>query len=137
MKRLDAHTKLLGLLCLILMTCAGLVLAGSGGHFSEQTQSVGSSTNYEQLAEAFDRIVPGMTQAQDLPNLGLDPNMGNVDILSYAEIQAHFLSDAGSRFEELNPAVWACIQAQTYCNGYVFQSGATLWRGARAPGCRV
>jgi hypothetical protein len=128
MKRLDAHRKLLWLLCLILMTCAGLVFAGCGGLFLEHTQSVGSSTNYEQLAEAFDRIVPGMTQAQDLPNLGLDPKMGNVDILSYTEIQARFLSDAGSRFEKLNPAVRTCIQAQAYCNGYVFHPGATLAR---------
>lgn len=72
------------------------------------------------MAESFDQIVPGMTRADDLPNLGFDPRSANADVLSYPGIQERFLPAAGVRREHLDPAVQACIRAELYCTGYVF-----------------
>lgn len=125
MKRLDAHSKLLSLLCFLLLACGSLVvLAGCGGLLPDQkTASASPPESYDQVAEAFDRIVPGMTQAEDLASLGFDAHNGNVDVLSYLNIENRFLPTTGMRREHLKPAVQACIRAQAYCTGYVFHSG--------------
>jgi hypothetical protein len=104
MKRATTHAKLLGLLCLLLVGIP-LLLAGCGALLSPQTDT--------QTAEAFDRIVPGMTRAEDLASFGIDLQAG--EALSSAQIARRFAS-AGPRIRE-------CIQAGLYCTGYVLQSG--------------
>ena len=125
MKRLDAHSKLLSLLCFLLLACGSLVvLAGCGGLLPDQkAASTSPLESYDQVAEAFDRIVPGMTQAEDLPNLGFDTRTRNVDVLSHLNIAKRFAPAAGMRREHPNPAVQACIRADVYCTGYVFHPG--------------
>lgn len=125
MKSLDAHRKLMSLLCLVLVSSMGLVgLAGCGGSLlPEQNRSASPLQTYDQVVESFDQIVPGMTQAQDLPNLGFDAQNGHADVLSYASIEKRFLPAAGPRWEQLPAAVRACINAQVYCTGYVFHPG--------------
>ena len=125
MKRLDAHSKLLSLLCFLLLACGSLVvLAGCGGLLPDQkAASARPLESYDQAAEAFDRIVPGMTHAEDLASLGFDAHNGNVDVLSYLNIENRFLPATGMRREHLKPAVQACIRAQAYCTGYVFHPG--------------
>ncbi|HEX4026315.1 MAG TPA: hypothetical protein VHX18_01755 [Rhizomicrobium sp.] len=127
MKRLNAHSKLLGLLHLVLIFGAILaVLAGCGGLLpDQQAQTAGPFQSYDQLVDAFNEIVPGMTNAQDLPGLGFDPRTANVDVLSYVNIEGRFLPAAGLRREHLDPAVQACIRAQAYCTGYVFHPSPT------------
>jgi hypothetical protein len=122
MKRLDAHHKLLSLLCFLLLACGSLVaLAGCGGLLPDQkTASARSLERYDQVVEAFDQIVPGMTHAEDLANMGFDTRTGNVDVLSHLNVAERFAPAAGVRREHLNPAVQACIRAQAYCTGYVF-----------------
>jgi hypothetical protein len=125
MIRLDAHRRLLSLLCFLLLVCGSLVvLAGCGGLLPDQ-KAAGASPfeSHDQAAEAFDRIVPGMTHAEDLANLGFDAHTGTVDVLSYLNIEKRFLPATGMRREHLNPAVQACIRAQAYCTGYVFHPG--------------
>ena len=116
MRALDAHGKLLTLLCLLLVTSGTLLLWGGGGGLLPQQ----AQASYDQVAESFDQIVPGMTRADDLPNLGFDPRSANADVLSYPGIQERFLPAAGVRREHLDPAVQACIRAELYCTGYVF-----------------
>ncbi len=127
MKRLDAHHKLLSLLCFLLLACGSLVvLAGCGGLLPDQkTASASPLEIYDQVVEAFDQIVPGMTHAEDLPNLGFDARTGHVDVLSSLSITDRFGPAAGARREHLNPAVQACIRAEAYCTGYVFHPGRT------------
>ncbi len=127
MKRLDAHSKLVSLLCFLFLASASLVvLAGCGGLLPDQKAASASPfESYDQVVESFDQIVPGMTQAQDLPNLGFDARTGNVDVLSYLNIEERFLPVAGVRWEHLNPAVQACIRAEAYCTGYVFRPSRT------------
>ena len=70
--------------------------------------------------ESFDQIVPGMTQAQDLANLGFDTRTGN--LLPPAGIAARFLLAAGTHPKPLAPAVRDCLKAMLYCNVYIFDS---------------
>ena len=128
MKRLDAHGKLLTLLFAVLVTSSSLVLSGCGGGLlpEQQAQSGNPFQTYDQVVESFDQIVPGMTRAEDLPNLGFDARKGNVDVLSYLGIQERFLPAAGVRWEHLNPAVRACIRAELYCTAYVFHPSRTM-----------
>lgn len=117
MRALDAHGKLLTLLCLLLVASGGLLLPGSGGLLAA-AQAQGQP--HDQAVQAFDQIVPNMTRADDLPNLGFD---AKAEILSYLGIQSRFLPAAGMRREHLDPAVQACIRAEVYCTGYVFHPG--------------
>lgn len=128
MRRLDAHGKLLTLLCLIfLMAGTSLLLAGCGGGLlpEQKAQTALPFETYDQVVEAFDQIVPGMTRAEDLPNIGFDARKGNVDVISYLGIEERFLPAAGVRWEHLDPNVRACIQAQLWCTGFVFHPSRT------------
>lgn len=84
MEWLNARSKLLGLLYLMMIFgTSRVVLASCDGLLvDEPLEIAGSVQNYGQLADAFDRTVPGTTNAQDLPNLGCDPMTGNAHTLS-------------------------------------------------------
>jgi hypothetical protein len=128
MRPLDAHGKLLTLLCVVFVTTSSLLLlSGCGGGFlpEQKAQTASPFQTYDQVVESFDQIVPNMTRADDLPNLGFDARTSNADILSYLGIQERFLPAAGVRWEHLNPAVRACIRAEIYCTAYVFHPGRT------------
>jgi hypothetical protein len=126
MKRSNVHGKLLGLLYLLPTISTSLVLVpGCGLLVDEHTHASSSQETYDQLAETFNQIVPGMTNAQDLPNLGFDPKATNADVLSYTEIEGRFEDSKGHDQHQHDPAVRACIQAKVYCTGYVFGSTQT------------
>ena len=117
---MSSHRKLVNLLCLLLLTASGVVAAAASGSPlpASPSRSKGFQT-HDQLVESFGQIVPGMTQAQDLPNLGFDTGAGAV--LSHTAIQTRFL--AAARHAPLAPAVRDCIKAGLYCNAYVFHPG--------------
>ncbi|HVW73919.1 MAG TPA: hypothetical protein VHC39_09790 [Rhizomicrobium sp.] len=122
METLNAHGKLLGLLCLALAFSAGLmVLAGCGGLLPDRQGQNAAFQSYDQLVESYNEIVPGMTNAQDLPNLGFDTRSANVAVLSPGDIAARFLRAPGVPYP--NPAVRDCIRAAPYCTGFVFHPG--------------
>ena len=128
MFRLDAHSKLLSLLCLLFLgTASLLLLSGCGGGLlpDQNGQAASPFETFDQVVEAFDQIVPGMTRAEDLPHIGFDARTGNVDVLSYLDVEGRFLPAAGVRWEHLNPAVQACIRAELYCTGFVFHPSRT------------
>ena len=99
MKRPNTHIRLLGLLSLLLVGIP-LLLAGCGSFFGAQTSD---------QAEAFDRIVPGLTRAEDVAGMGLD--LQGSQMLSGADI-ARRLPAVGMRAQ-------ACIRAGIFCTGYV------------------
>ena len=106
------HRKLMNLLCLSLLTAGGLVAAAASSGALPPDHARGFQS-YDQLVESFGQIVPGMTQAQDLPNLGFDTRIGAV--LSPQAAASRFLGHQSAA------AVRDCIQAQPYCNAYVFR----------------
>ena len=99
MRHLTAHGKLLALMsALLVIPAAAATLTGCGlltGH------------GQEQMSEAFDRIVPGMTRADDLAGLGFDTNQAVV-------------ADNALLDRIKGEAAQACIAADRYCTGYVF-----------------
>jgi hypothetical protein len=128
MKRLNDHSKLVSLLCFALLAMGSLPLlsACGGGLLPDQNAKNASPfESYDQVVDAFDQIVPGMTRAEDLANLGFDARTANVDVLSYLNVEERFLPAAGVRWEHLDPAVQACIRAEAFCTGYVFHPGRT------------
>ncbi len=113
MTKLDAHGKLLSLLCLLLVAAAGpAILSACSGLFPEGPKM--GWLGGDQAAQAFDRIVPGLTRADDLPALGFDARAPHTDILSYREVQARILP------AHPDAAVKACIRAGMFCTGMVF-----------------
>jgi len=124
MRRLDAHGKLLTLLLGVMLTSGSLLLLSGCREGLLPQQQAQPVQSYDQVAEAYDQIVPGMTRADDLPNLGFGAPSSNADILSYRDIQERLLP-AGVQWEHLNPAVRACIRAELYCNGFAFRPAAS------------
>jgi hypothetical protein len=111
MRKRDAHRKLMVLLCFAMGTTPAL-LAGCSALLPEQKGA--AFENADQMGEAFDQIVPGMTRADDLPHLGFDT----------AKVAMLSSRDAAQRFGSADPAVRACIQAEIYCTGFVFHTAA-------------
>ena len=110
MKHPNTHLRLLGLLTLLLIGIP-LLLAGCGSFLGAQTSD---------QAEAFDRIVPGLTRAEDVAGMGLD--LQGSEMLSGADI-ARRLPSVGMRAQ-------SCIRAGIFCTGYVLP--ATLGGGLLA-----
>ena len=99
-----------------------LCLAACGGGLlpAQNAQTATRFTSYDQVVDAFDQIAPYRTAEADLPRFGFDARTGNVDVLSYVDIQRRFLPHAGMPYGELDPAVRTCIHAEADCVGYVF-----------------
>lgn len=117
----SAHRKLVNLLSLFLLTAGGLVgLAACGTALPvQESPTPAPFQSYDKIVESFGQIVPGMTQAQDLTNLGFDTKTGA--LLSYKDMIARFLTN-GRRGKPLAPAVRDCLKAKLYCNAYVFHA---------------
>lgn len=99
MRHLTAHGKLLALMsALLVIPAAAAALTGTG---------LLTDRGPEQVSEAFDRIVPGMTRADDLAGLGFDPHAAAV-------------ADNALLDRLKGDAAQACIAADRYCTGFVF-----------------
>ena len=97
MKRFTAHGKFLALSAALLSVPA-LAAAVTG---------MGLPAEHGSDADAYERIVPGMTRADDLAGLGFDTHD--------AAVADNTLLD---RIK--GQAADACIAADRYCTGYVF-----------------
>lgn len=75
--------------------------------------------SYEEVKQSFDRIQPGQTTVEDLKELGFDPfENPNIRVLNYLEITQRFIPNASIRLVDLHPAIRACLEAKTACQGY-------------------
>lgn len=76
-------------------------------------------TSYEDAKQAFDKVVPKQTTAEELRALGLDPFVNpNIRLLNYLDLTQIFIPNASIRFSDLDPAVRTCLRAKTACQGY-------------------
>ena len=99
MRALTTHGKLLTLMsALLVIPAAAAALTGTG---------LLTAPAAEKITEAYERIVPGMTRADDLPGLGFDTHDAAVADNALLD---HIKGDAAQ----------ACIAADRYCTGYVF-----------------
>ncbi len=112
MKKPDAHRKLMSLLCLLLLAAAGPALLSACSGLFPDGPKTGLFESYDQVADSFDRIVPGMTQAQDLKGFGFDTLQA--DLLPAREVARRFHAD---------PGVAACLDAGPYCSALAFHPG--------------
>ena len=108
-----------------LMAAFALALTGCGGGSggllpAENNQAAMRFTTYDQVVGAFDQIVPGRTEEEDLAHIGFDPKTGNVQVLSYLGIEERFMPHDSFKFDRLSPAVQSCILSEIACTGYVF-----------------
>lgn len=108
---LDAHKKLIALSCLLLVAAGAVTATARTGE--THVPDAGAVP----LAQAFDQIVPGLTRADDLAGLGLDPVHAASGTLSSTALASRFGA------EDTAPAVEACINAEAFCTGYVFRPG--------------
>jgi hypothetical protein len=103
MRRFSAHGKLLALMsALLVLPAAAAALTGCG---------LLAGPAADRIADAYDRIVPGMTRANDLAGLGFDTHDATV-------------ADNALLDHIKDRAADACIAADRYCTGYVFASHA-------------
>lgn len=99
MRHKTTHGKLLALMsALLVVPAAAAALTGAG---------LLTAPTADRMTEAYERIVPGMTRADDLAGLGFDPHQ--------AAVADNRLLD---RLK--GDAAQACIAADRYCTGYVF-----------------
>lgn len=98
----------------------GLSACGGGLLPAQNAQTATAFATYDQVIDAYDQVIPGRTTGDDLTRIGFDPRTGNVDVLSYVDIERRFLPRSNVPFADLNPAVRACIRAEGACVGYVF-----------------
>lgn len=100
----------------ILLVVAGAMLLGCGckSLFPSQTSVTESRWNsYAAVNAAFDKIVPGHTDTNDLVLLGFDPSVSpNVKILSYVDLIQIFMPNPAIREQDLPAGVRECIDAR-------------------------
>jgi hypothetical protein len=75
--------------------------------------------SYQEAQQAFDKIVPGETQARELRTLKLDPASNpNIAILNYLDVLRRFMPNASLSVADLDAGVRDCISAKTVCRGF-------------------
>jgi len=105
------------LITLALVGCGGLGLLP----YKSDIQNSGFKS-YKAVQVAYRSITPGATLASDLSHLGFDAATSpNVEILSYLGVIERFMPRDSIHFDNLAPAVQACIDARDRCTAYVFK----------------
>lgn len=69
--------------------------------------------SYAQAQAAFDKIVPGHSDTNELKQLGFDPSVSpNVKILTYVDLIQIFMPNQAIHLKDLPPGVRECIKAR-------------------------
>ena len=78
--------------------------------------------SYNEIEEAFGKIVPNQTGSEELKALGVHPTVSpNVKILTYVDIIQFFMPNPGIRKEDLPEAVRACIDVREQSSAYLLE----------------
>lgn len=100
------------LLALALAGCSSLLP-------KEDTITQSGWQTFDEARGAYDRIVPGVTDAIGLAELGLDPFKDpNIAILNYADLVRRLAGNASGAPDYLDPAVRDCVLAREGCRAY-------------------
>jgi len=114
------YAKIIGVLgiTLTLVGCGGLSLLP---HRSDMADDQNFQT-YDQVASAYQSIVPGQTREADLNKLGFNAAIQpNAEVISYLGVIERFMPRDSIRFDHLAKPVKSCIEAQERCSAYVFR----------------
>lgn len=85
-----------------------------------QQESTSSAwQTYQEVQQAFDRLVPGETTVSDLKGMALDPSSNpNITILNYTDVLRRFLISQSITLNDLDDGVRACVTAKVGCRGF-------------------
>jgi len=100
--------------------CA-LVFAGCAVNLLPSSQAITKSPwqTYQSAEESYNKIQCGLTTAEELKKLGIDPlQTPNIRILAPREITNIFLPNSSVRKEDLHGGIQQCIDAKSNCIGY-------------------
>ena len=105
---------------LLLCMSAWLLLVGCSGLLPRSKEVTASPwQTYQEAQQMFDRIIPDKTTAQDLKDLGVDPEtMPNIAILNYSDVLRRFMMNQSVTLSDLDQGVQECVMAKTVCRGY-------------------
>ena len=106
-----------GVVGLALLVCGALTLLPS-----QSDTTAFRITTLKELADAYDRVRPGLTRASQLPGLGFDSAAGGAQVLSYLGIMERFAGDS-RKFDRLDTALQDCLEARDRCTAMVFRPG--------------
>lgn len=105
----------------ILLTLASL--AGCTSLLPGSKETSGNPTtawqSYEQAAEAFAKITPGITTVAELATLRLDPRTNpNITVLHNFEVRERFIPNNKVTAADLDGGVRQCVEARATCVGW-------------------
>lgn len=104
------------------LVVAGVMLLTTGckSLFPSQSSTVESQwKNYTEVQSAFAKIVPGLTDTNNLKSLGFYPSVSpNVKVLTYVDIIQIFMPNPGIRLEDLPEGVRKCIEGREQSCAY-------------------
>jgi len=106
---------------LVLAACLLLTLTTGCSFLLPRTSESTSSPwqTYQEVQQAFDRLVPGETSAVELRELSLDPSTNpNITILNYTDVLRRFLVSQSISLNDLDEGVRMCVTAKTSCRGF-------------------
>lgn len=98
-----------------------LILAAGCSSLLPKSNQVTASPwqTYQDVQNAFDKIVPGATTIADLRHMKLDPATNpNITILNYADVMRKFLLSPSISLSDLDDGVRACVSAKISCRGF-------------------
>lgn len=77
-----------------------------------------SFESFEQARAAVEALVPMKSDRQTLERNGFSPaRHPNTTLLTHADVVRRFLPSSLLRREDLDPGIWACLEARDACRG--------------------
>lgn len=91
-----------------------LLTTGCKTLFPSQSSTVESRwKSYAEVQSDFEKIVPDLTNTNDLKSLGFDPSAtANVKVLTYVDVIQIFMPNPGIRLKDLPKGVRECIDGR-------------------------
>lgn len=75
--------------------------------------------SFAQAKQAFDKITPGQTSAEDLNSLNFAPFQNpNIEIITHLGLINRFMPSASIRKDDLPEGIKGCIESNNSCYGY-------------------
>lgn len=112
--------KLAGVALGLVVSMSLIGCAGSSGVLPEEKNYVQTPfSGYEEAYDAFEKVSVSETTLSQLFNSGYDVStFPNVERLSYLDLIQRFLPHESITFDDLDPALRACLEARLTCKGY-------------------
>ncbi|RPI76435.1 MAG: hypothetical protein EHM45_12940 [Desulfobacteraceae bacterium] len=107
------HSLVIAILLLLMFSgCARLLP-------SSKTISRSPWEGFNDAKLAYEKIVPGVTNVDDLKRLGFDPYLvPNIKIMNVTEIINLFLPNSSIKMEDLDLGLLKCINSKDRCTAY-------------------